>query len=223
MIELAVLDLAGTTVADDGIVEAAFADALGGRGLSSSEFRSAMEIAKETMGLSKIEVFRMIFEDDLDSASSVNLAFEDAYAARVSSGEARPIPGAEVALDRLKSSGVLVGFTTGFSPRTRRLLLVELGWDDLADIALSPADAGRGRPYPDMILLSILQLGVGDVRSVAVAGDNPVDLESGSRAGAGIVAGVLTGVSDSVRLQTSRHTHIIGSIAEFPDLVESVG
>jgi phosphoglycolate phosphatase-like HAD superfamily hydrolase len=44
-----------------------------------------------------------------------------------------------------------------------------------------------------MPLAALLRLGGGSVRELAVAGDTPSDVESGLRAGAGLVAGVLTG------------------------------
>jgi phosphoglycolate phosphatase len=60
---------------------------------------------------------------------------------------------------------------------------------------LSPADSGRGRPWPDMPLTALLRLGGGSVCELAVVGDTPSDIESGLRAGAGLVAGVLSGES----------------------------
>jgi phosphoglycolate phosphatase-like HAD superfamily hydrolase len=46
-----------------------------------------------------------------------------------------------------------------------------------------------------MPLTALLRLGGGSVHELAVAGDTPSDIEAGLRAGAGIVAGVLTGDS----------------------------
>jgi phosphoglycolate phosphatase len=74
-------------------------------------------------------------------------------------------------------------------------VLDALAWRPLVDLALSPGDAGRGRPWPDMPLTALLRLGGGAVSELAVAGDTPSDIGSGLRAGAGLVAGVLTGSS----------------------------
>ena len=57
----------------------------------------------------------------------------------------------------------------------------------------TPGEAVRGRPYPDLVLHSALRLAVTDMRQVAVVGDSPADMLSGTRSGAGVVAGVLTG------------------------------
>jgi phosphoglycolate phosphatase-like HAD superfamily hydrolase len=48
-----------------------------------------------------------------------------------------------------------------------------------------------------MPLTALLRLGGGSVHELAVAGDTPSDVESGLRAGAGLVVGVLSG--DSAR------------------------
>ena len=86
-------------------------------------------------------------------------------------------------------------------PRTRDAIIAALGWGSLVDLVLSPADAGRGRPWPDMPLTALLRLGGGSVHELAVVGDTTSDVESGLRAGAGLVAGVLTGESTRAELE----------------------
>ena len=110
------------------------------------------------------------------------------------------IPGAEALFAQCRSAGIKVCLSTGFSPVTRDALIAELGWASLVDLVLSPADAGRGRPWPDMPLTALLRLGGGSVHELAVVGDTTSDVESGLRAGAGIVAGVLTGESTRAEL-----------------------
>jgi phosphoglycolate phosphatase-like HAD superfamily hydrolase len=71
------------------------------------------------------------------------------------------------------------------------------------------------------VLAALLELQVGDVRNVAVAGDTTNDLVSGYRAGARILAGVLTAAHDRGALESAPHTHILYSIGELPALVQS--
>jgi phosphoglycolate phosphatase-like HAD superfamily hydrolase len=97
------------------------------------------------------------------------------------------------------------------------MLLERLGWDDLVDLALSPGAGIRGRPFPDLVLTAAMRLGAEDVRDVAVAGDTASDLLAGTRAGASIVAGVLTGAHDRAALEAAPHTHILGSVVELAD------
>ncbi len=217
---LAVLDLAGTTVRDDGAVEGAFVAALDvvGAGRGSDGFDGRLAYLRETMGRSKIEVLGALLGDDA-AARRANDAFEAAYGERVAAGAIEPLPGAEAAMARLRDAGVLVCVTTGFSAATLEALLDALDWRDRVDLALTPGPGIRGRPHPDLVLTAVLRLEVDDVRQVAVAGDTASDLLAGTRAGAGIVAGVLTGAHDRAQLGAAPHTHLLESIAELPPLV----
>jgi phosphoglycolate phosphatase len=190
------LDMAGTTVRDDNTVTEAFAAAISSRALRAREFHAAMQYAKATMGQSKIEVFRHILEDE-DAARAANAAFEKHYAAAVAAGQVAPMPGAAELFASCRAAGIRVCLSTGFAPVTRDAIVDALGWRGAADLLLSPADAGRGRPWPDMPLTALLRLGGDSVASLAVVGDTPSDVESGLRAGAGLVVGVLSG--DSAR------------------------
>jgi phosphonatase-like hydrolase len=220
VIELACLDLAGTTVGDNGLVERAFDAALSHLGVGPEDpDRPRMhEHVRTTMGTSKIEVFRSLFGDEA-AAVSANEAFEQAYDDLVVAGAVGALPGAEPAMAALRDAGVKVALTTGFSVRTRQLLLDTLGWGDRVDLALSPADAGRGRPFPDMILAAVLRLGISEVAAVAVAGDTAADMQSGRRAGASYVVGVETGADPAARLWGAGATHVIGSVAGLPGLL----
>jgi phosphoglycolate phosphatase len=219
VIELAVIDLAGTLVRDDGAVEGAFLDAL--RAVDAIDEghpdRELIEIVRGTMGRSKIAVFLELLGDE-SRAQAANTTFETAYAGRIQAGETAALPTAGEALNQLRDAGILIAVTTGFSAETRDALLESLGWIPLVDLALSPTDQLRGRPAPDLVLRALLQLRVDDVRHVAVAGDTTNDLHAGHRAGAGIVAGVLTGAHSREALEAAPHTHIVASVGEFAAL-----
>jgi phosphoglycolate phosphatase len=190
------LDMAGTTIRDGNAVMAAFAAAIASRTLPVREFNSAMQYARATMGQSKIDVFRHILGDE-DAAQEANAAFEKHYAGAVAAGEISPMPGAVELFAACRAAGTRVCLSTGFAPVTRDAIIDTLGWGSLVDLILSPADAGRGRPWPDMPLTALLRLGGDAVSSLAVVGDTPADVECGLRAGAGLVVGVLSG--DSAR------------------------
>ena len=219
-ITLAVLDMAGTTVADDGLVLRAFAAAAEAGGLPAEgpEADAARQYVLDTMGQSKIVVFRAIFGDE-DRAQAANAVFETTYDSLIDQGLAEPIPGAEKAITTLREAGIKVALTTGFSRSTQDKLLVALGWETLADLTLSPAEAGRGRPYPDLILTALLKLSIDDVHQIAVLGDTSNDVLSGIRSGASIVAGTLTGAHDEQQLRDAGATHIVPSVTEFAELL----
>lgn len=209
-----------TTVADDGLVLRAFAAAAEAGGLPAEgpEADAARQYVLDTMGQSKIVVFRAIFGDE-DRAQAANAAFETTYDSLIDQGLAETIPGAEKAITTLREAGIKVALTTGFSRSTQDKLLVALGWKTLADLTLSPAEAGRGRPYPDLILTALLKLSIDDVHQIAVLGDTSNDVLSGIRSGASVVAGTLTGAHDEQQLRDAGATHIVPSVTEFAELL----
>ncbi|MEU0647779.1 phosphonatase-like hydrolase [Streptomyces umbrinus] len=218
-IRLVVLDMAGTTVADGGLVERAFATAAAELGVepASPDHADKLAYVRATMGESKISVFRHLFGEET-KAQEANRAFEEAYAELVDGGLVAPIPGAREAVEQLRSQGRTVVLTTGFARTTQDAILAALGWQDLVPLTLCPADAGgRGRPYPDMVLGAFLRTAAADdVRQIAVVGDTSYDMLSGVRSGAGVVAGVLTGAHDEDALRASGATQVLHSVAELP-------
>jgi len=219
-IALVCFDMAGTTVKDDGTVEGAFLDALESCGVPASDPRRAemLDYVRETMGTSKITVFRALFPSESE-AQAANVAFEAAYDARVQRGDIAEMPGAAQMIRDLRQDGIKVALLTGFSARTRDRIIAALGWVGLADLLVCPEDAGRGRPFPDMILHSLMTLGIDDVAGVAVVGDTAADVTSGLRSGASMVIGVCSGADTEERLRNAGATDILNSVAELPALL----
>ncbi|NJC73407.1 phosphonatase-like hydrolase [Planosporangium thailandense] len=214
--------MAGTTIRDDGLVDQAFTVAVAGQGVApgTAEYERMRAVARKTRGQSKIEIFRLLLGGDERRARAANETFEEAYGLLVDEGAVTPVPGAAEAIETLRAAGVKVALMTGFARATQEAIIDAVGWRGLVDLALSPAEVGRGRPYPDLVLVAALRLGVDDVRRVAVVGDTPLDMIAGGRAGAGLVAGVLTGGCDRPTLLAAGATHVIGSVGELPSLLD---
>jgi phosphonatase-like hydrolase len=223
-IRVVALDMAGTTISDDGVVMDAFYAALVDGGLveGSRPWEAAEHVVRETMGQSKIDVFRRVFGDEA-AAARATAAFENAYEKAVVAGQVTAIAGAEALLEKLRADGVKTCLTTGFSADTRDLLLSRLGWEGVADLVLSPSDVGRGRPFPDLLWTAMLRLGAGSVDEVAVAGDTASDMETARRAGVSVRCGVLTGSDDEARLRAGGATHVLASVADLLRLLEQLG
>lgn len=222
-IETVVLDMAGTTVRDEGLVLGAFERAWdllhGAAGPARRE--EAISYVVATMGQSKIEVFRELVEED--AAHTLNAAFEKALDELIADGAVSPIPGAEETLRALRSEGRSVVLTTGFSRTTAEAILRSLGWQELADAVITPAEAGRGRPAPDLNLVAALRTRVSSVSALAVVGDTESDARSGVNAGAGLVVAVLTGGHASADgLRAAGAEHVLASVAELPALLDRV-
>jgi phosphoglycolate phosphatase len=214
------LDMAGTTVADDGSVMAAFGAAAAEFGLvpGAAGYDDAIKFVRDTMGQSKIEVFRRLLGSE-ERAQQGNRIFEESYADSVRAGLIAPLPGAVETITALRAAGIRVCLATGFAPATRDALLDALAWRPLIDLALSPADAGRGRPWPDMPLTALIRLGGGAVAELAVVGDTPSDVESGLRAGAGLVVGVTTGAGSAESLAAAGAPHVLDSVGGLVELI----
>lgn len=222
-ITLACLDLAGTTVADDGIVERAFAEAIATQGIvvGTETYVRAMARVHNLRGRSKMDILRGVFPADEAQAQAAHIAFERSYDSLIDRLGLAAIPGAEDAIAKLTGAGIHVCLMTGFSSTTLGRMIDTLGWWGRVDLVLCPADAfsGRGRPWPDLILTAALRLRVDDVRHIAVCGDTDANIVSGRRAGASIVAGVLTGAHDKDRLVRAGASHVLASVADLPDLL----
>ena len=219
---LACLDMAGTTVRDDGAVETAFDQALAAVGVAEGtpRYADAHRFVRKTMGWSKADVFAELL--DAAEAERATARFASAYESIVAEGGVGPIPGAPEVFRALQSRGVKVCLTTGFAPSTRDALLAALGWrpGGAIDVALSPADVGRGRPAPDLILGAMARLGIEDPGAVVVVGDTVSDLEAGTAAHARAVVGVLSGAHDEATLAGAPHTAILADITGLVELLE---
>lgn len=232
-IETVVMDMAGTTVVDDGLVVEAFTRAWD-RGAESADVANtdaadpaaravAVAWVEETMGQSKIEVFRHLLPGDEAAAQALNARFEGAFDELVAEGRAVEVPGAGDVLRALAADGRTVVLTTGFARGTADAIVGSLGWGELAAHVLTPADAGRGRPAPDLNLTALLRSRASAVSALAVVGDTEADARSGVAAGAGLVVGVLTGASTDAALRAAGAHEVLPSVADLPDLLARLG
>ena len=219
-VELVVFDMAGTTVSDDGLVERAFVLAAERSGLADTAdaLEEAVAFVRETMGQSKLDVFRELTDSET-AAVAATAAFETAYGELVEKSGVTAISGATELFHELREAGVKVALVTGFSRTTQDTLIDALGWTDLIDVSLCPAEAGRGRPYPDLPLTALLRTGASSVAAMVVVGDTASDMLSGVSAGAGMVVGVLTGTHDTDTLEDAGADVVIASIADLAELL----
>jgi phosphonatase-like hydrolase len=221
-IELAVLDIAGTTVQEHGLVYETLLDAVRDGGAQAGP----ADIAP-WMGADKREAVRALLAEDGSGAPSdddVERVHDD-FRRRLSDAYARrppvPYPGVPEALEELRRAGVRIALSTGFDRAITGPLLDSIGWPgDVIDAVVCADEVGHGRPAPYMIFRAMEATGVRDVGRVLVAGDTVLDVQAGTNAGAGFVVGVLTGGVSPSMLGSARHTHLLPGVAQLPLLLD---
>jgi len=213
-------DVAGTVLNDDGLVISAFKKAFEATqpDLWPTHGVEWTQYALDTMGQSKIDVFTKLL-GDVEKAHQANVAFEESYVQEIAEVGAVAIAGAEDIFKYLRSRGVAVALTTGFSRSTLDRLLIELGWKDLIDLSITPSEAGRGRPHPDMLNMAVEVLGITKPEHVIVLGDTASDMQAAVAFGAGQAIGVLTGAHDEHTLHDAGATSVINSVADLKSLI----
>lgn len=216
--------LLGVAVDDDGILERAFAEAFATQGIvpGTAAYARSMVHVHQTRGQPAVDVFRGLFPDAPGQAEAATLAFDRSYRLAVDRSGLAPMPGAAEAVEQIRGAGIRICLLTGLSRSLLGLVLDTLGWWRSVDLVLCPEDAPRGYPWPDAMLSAMLRLGVTDVRETAYAGGTESGVLCGKRAGASIVAGVLTGGHTRDRLQRAGATHLLGGIGELPGVLPGV-
>jgi len=129
------------------------------------------------------------------------------------------IAGVQETFAWLRSRGVRLAFNTGFDRDLADQILRTLKWEQgMVDAVVCGDEMSQGRPAPFMIFRAMEQVGVVNVRQVAVVGDTTLDLEAGWNAGVRHIVGVLSGAHSRERLSQAPHTGIVGSVADLPGL-----
>jgi phosphonoacetaldehyde hydrolase len=111
------------------------------------------------------------------------------------SGFSRVISGVPATMESLRSRGIKVGSTTGYTPDMLRYLeerAREQGFSP--DCAVCPQDVpGGGRPAPWMCYLNAIRMEVSPLWRMVKIGDTPSDIEEGLNAGMWTVGVTRTG------------------------------
>lgn len=206
-VRLAVLDTAGTTVADDGTVERAVRTALQMTGIESP----ARDTLTALRGLPKSVMFARL-ADDPQQAREAHQRFTDLTLTAIRTGDLAPVSSASRVLATLRAAGIKTCLISGFDREILDAIITAAGWAELTDLTLAAGDTTRGRPFPDLILTAVMRLGIEAVQHVMVAGDTANDLIAGARSGAARVLGVLGGAHSRQQLEKAPHTRIVASL-----------
>lgn len=215
-IALVVLDMAGTTVADVGLIEIAFTSALRAQDVESGsvELEGMLSHVRATMGEPVSAVLQYLFDGDESRAQDGLKAFDARYAEFADAGQLVAMPGAAYAIEMLRDSGIKVALATGFSAHTQQCILDTLGWQDIADVAVRADDS-----EPNPVITAAHALGIDQPALIATVGDTAYDVRCGREAGAPFVAGVLTGAHSAERLRDAGASHLLQAAMSLPEFI----
>jgi len=226
-VRLAVFDMAGTTVRDDGMVLECFVAAAAHVGLQATR-----DELNDRMGTSKRVVFdelarRQVGPGHEAAAAALRDKGYDTFRAVLEAAYARagvaPIDGAEEVFGWLREHGVRVALNTGFYRKVTDILIDALGWKSVVDTVVCVDDVREGRPAPYMIHEAMQRCGVHGVDEVVVLGDTPSDMLAGRNAGARAVIGVTSGAHPAGTLRRFPATHILDSVRDLPATLQRLG
>jgi phosphoglycolate phosphatase len=220
-VSLVCCGLVGTLVADNGMIDRAFAEAIATQGVvtGTAAYARCMAQVHQTRGQAAADVLQILFPDSEIRGQAAHLVFDRACLDAIGRTSLTAIPGAEATLHQLADAGFQLCLISGFSRRVLGAVLDTLGWWDRFNLTLCPDDVQRGLPWPDLVLHAMLQGRVTDVREVAVVQGMESGVLCGYRSGAGLVAGVLTGTHTAERLKRAGATHLIPSVTDLPPLL----
>jgi phosphonatase-like hydrolase len=227
--QLAVFDIAGTTVKDNGNIADAFLAAM-----KRLDFVVPKEEVQLMMGYTKTEAIRMLL-DKYYPATSVNgyngrermitlihdHFIEEMVAFYTGDPQLQPMRSAEDLFLWLKARSVKVALNSGFPRVVIDAILKRLRWHKsiLIDYTIGSDEVPNGRPHPDMIQALMQRAGVKDARHVIKTGDTEVDVREGRSAGCGKVIAVTTGAFSRQALEPYQPDHIIDDLMELPAIL----
>ena len=107
----------GTTVTDNGMVERAYSEAIATQGVvtGTSAYARSMAGVHRSRGQYTLDVMQSLFPGNQPRAQAAQLAFDRSYGAAIGRTGVAAVPGAELALDKLRGSGVRICLISGFS------------------------------------------------------------------------------------------------------------
>lgn len=235
-ISLVIFDLSGTTVQDDNAVAKSLYQA-------AKEFKLpvTLEEFEKTIGTNKIHLYQYMiaktkgtdvrFEDfekyDFPEIRSEAMEIFERYTEIMINwyeNHVQAMEGAEETFEYLHKNDIKVATDTGFHRDVTNAIMEGLKWKErgLIDIAVDvESTGGKGRPAPFMIFHAMQALNIQKVCEVMKVGDTPADLLSGENAGCGANIGVLSGANTAAVLGKYKHTHLLKSVADIPELIEN--
>ena len=177
-------------------------------------------VARNTIGLTLVDAFRRLTNDEDPSASDEFRHHFHTAADTIVVGETQLIEGVEPALSRLASVGLSMSIVSTKRRDRIEAILMRLGIVEMFEIVLGGNDVARHKPDPEGILGAIQRLDV-ELHEVVYVGDHVVDGGAATAAGVGFV-GVLTGSASADSLRPYNPLALLSGVDQLPGWLSGV-
>lgn len=220
--KLAVLDMAGTTVNDHGLVQKAAINTM--KAITQTDI--TLEDANKVMGIPKNIAFEQLCSINKISITNetikellkhFNEELENQYSIK---GNLELMPFASELFDAMRKRGTKIYLNTGFNHKIAEIIVNQLDLAKKIDGYIGSDEVKKGRPHPDMIYLAMKREGIEYSHKVMKVGDTISDLYEGFSAGCAWNIGVLTGAQTYNELLTAPYTQILNDLERVISIFE---
>ncbi|MEH6679829.1 MAG: phosphonatase-like hydrolase [Sediminicola sp.] len=222
IIELAVFDMAGTTVDEKNVVYKTLQKAINEKGYGLSlDFVLEHGAGKEKHQAIKDILERHTGKSDPELAGTIFTEFQGMLKQAYAELSVGTYVGVEDLMDALRMGGVKIALNTGYDTKTAQLLLDRMKWTIglQYDALITADDVEKGRPAPDMILKAMEILQINDPSKVLKVGDSIIDIEEGKNLPCGMTVGVTTGAHTRKQLASAGPTFVLDSLWSLRDIL----
>lgn len=212
--KLVVLDIAGTTVNDFGLVQKA--------AMNTMKEKLAVDVtlddANKVMGIPKKTAFEQLcslhqVEVSAEQIDGLVFHFNERLTAQYAEkGSIELMPHAGELFESIRACGSQVYLNTGFNRAIADVIVQNLNLGTVLNGYIGSDEVMAGRPQPDMIRLAMKRSGVEYSHFVMKVGDTISDLYEGFSAGCAWNVGVLTGANTYEELRTAPYSQILSNL-----------
>jgi len=220
---LAVLDMAGTTINDNGLVQQAAINSMFNI-LSVSVTKRDADLV---MGIPKNIAFETLCNNAEISADEYTINqlvkyFNDELNSLYSNSENISLmPFAMELFQAMHNSNTRIYLNTGFERSVATTIVKTLNLETVIDGYIGSDEVEKGRPNPDMIFKAMERANITNALEVMKVGDTVSDLYEGYSAGCRYNIAVLSGAQNFDELSSSPHTHIFENLEPIIDFFKN--
>ncbi len=212
--KLAILDMAGTTIDDSGLVQQAAINAM----KEELKIDITLNDANNVMGIPKniaFETLCSIYGVEISHDIINKLVFrfnQELIKVYAAPNNIKLLPYVAELFAAMKKHNTKIYLNTGFEKKVADVIVNTLGLMTLIDGYICSDEVTKGRPNPDMILLAMQKENIKYGHQVMKIGDTTSDLYEGFSAGCAWNIAVLTGAQTYDQLRTAPFTQILANL-----------